>query len=65
VRESGLAWAISRNGIYIEPDIDYIDTYISTGEIANCAGNGKCGYTTRDELAYAHFVQLAGPLFTA
>ncbi|MCY0146270.1 SDR family oxidoreductase [Hoeflea sp. G2-23] len=59
VRESGLDWVIGRNGIYIEPDIDYIETYKVSGEIANCAGDGKCGYTTRDELAYA-YAQMLG-----
>lgn len=54
VRDSGLAWVIGRNGIYIEPDVDYIDSYRRVGEIANCAGDGKCGYTTRPELAYAY-----------
>lgn len=54
VRDSGLDWVIGRNGIYIEPDIDYIEAYRAAGEIANCAGDGKCGYTTRDELAYAY-----------
>lgn len=54
VRNSGLEWAIGRNGIYIEPDIEYIETYKEHGEIANCAGDGKCGYTTRPELAAAY-----------
>lgn len=27
VKDSGMDWAIGRNGIYIEPDIEYIDTY--------------------------------------
>ncbi|MDF1606593.1 SDR family oxidoreductase [Hoeflea sp. YIM 152468] len=58
VRDSGLAWVIGRNGIYIEPDIEYIDTYKALGEIANCAGDGKCGYTTRDELAHAYVQML-------
>ena len=58
VRASGLAWSIGRNGIYIEPDVEYIETYRALGEIANCAGEGKCGYTTRAELAiaYAHML---------
>ncbi|WP_417227956.1 SDR family oxidoreductase [Amphritea sp.] len=51
---SGLEWVIGRNGIYIEPDIDYIDSYKRLGGITNCAGDGKCGYTTRAELAYAY-----------
>jgi NAD(P)H dehydrogenase (quinone) len=54
VRDSGLAYAIGRNGIYIEPDVEYIDSYKARGEIANSAGSGKCGYTTRDELAHAY-----------
>lgn len=54
VRDSGLDWVIGRNGIYIEPDVEYIDQYKQRGEVANCAGDGKCGYTTRSELAYAY-----------
>jgi NAD(P)H dehydrogenase (quinone) len=54
IRDSGLAWVIGRNGLYIEPDVEYIDTYKQRGEIANCAGDGKCGYTTRPELAFAY-----------
>lgn len=51
---SELEWVIGRNGIYIEPDIEYIESYKEAGGIFNCAGNGKCGYTTRPELAYAY-----------
>lgn len=54
VRKGGLEWAIGRNGIYVEPDVEYIENYIRQGEIANCAGDGKCGYTTRGELADAY-----------
>lgn len=54
VRTSGLQWAVGRNGIYIEPDVDYIETYRQRGEIANCAGDALCGYTTRPELAFAY-----------
>ncbi|MBO9429410.1 NAD(P)H-binding protein [Sulfitobacter sp. R18_1] len=54
IRASGLDWAIGRNGIYIEPDVEYIDSYRAKGEIANSAGGGKCGYTTRSELAHAY-----------
>ncbi|WP_216700255.1 hypothetical protein [[Leptolyngbya] sp. PCC 7376] len=54
VRNSGMNWAIGRNGIYIEPDIEYIETYKKLGGISNCAGDGKCGYTMRPELAYAY-----------
>ena len=54
VKASGLNWVIGRNGLYIEPDIDYIETYKKDGKIANCAEEGKCSYTTRDELGYAY-----------
>ena len=42
VKESGLNWAIGRNGIYIEPDLEYIDNYVKEGEIRNWE-DGKCG----------------------
>ena len=54
IRNSGLEWAVGRNGIYIEPDVEYIEKYKERGEIANCAGAGLCGYTTRGELAAAY-----------
>ncbi|MEM1193824.1 MAG: NAD(P)H-binding protein [Pseudomonadota bacterium] len=52
--ESGVVWAIGRNGVYIDPDIDYIDHYQNAGEIVNCAGQGRCSYAARDELAHAY-----------
>ena len=55
IRNSGLLWAIGRNGLYIEPDLEYIDTYKKDGAIINSAANGKCGYTSRQELAFAYF----------
>jgi NAD(P)H dehydrogenase (quinone) len=54
IQESGLEWAIGRNGLYIEPDIEYIEKYKKSGKIINCAGEGKVSYTTRSELAYAY-----------
>jgi NAD(P)H dehydrogenase (quinone) len=54
VRRSGLEWSIGRNGIYIEPDVEYVANYVRAGGITNCAGDGRCGYTTRSELAYAY-----------
>lgn len=54
IRNSGLQWVIGRNGIYVEPDIESIEAYKQRGEIVNCADDGKCGYTTRPELAYAY-----------
>lgn len=60
VRASGLDWTIGRNGIYIEPDVEYVDTYRERGEIANSAADGRCAYTTRAELAYAYARLLTG-----
>lgn len=55
IKNSGLEWAIGRNGIYIEPDLEYIETYKKEGGIINSAADGKCGYTSRNELAYSYF----------
>ncbi|WNJ17047.1 SDR family oxidoreductase [Pontibacter sp. G13] len=60
VKASGLDWAIGRNGIYIDPDLDYLDTYVAEGEIRNCAEDGKCAYTSRAELGYAYAQMLLG-----
>ncbi|MEQ9438657.1 MAG: SDR family oxidoreductase [Cyclobacteriaceae bacterium] len=51
---SGLAWSIGRNGIYLEPDLEYLDHYQKDGKITNCAADGRCAYTTRSALAYAY-----------
>ena len=54
IKASALQYAIGRNGIYIEPDVDYIETYKRDGKITNSAGDGKCAYTSRDELGAAY-----------
>jgi NAD(P)H dehydrogenase (quinone) len=54
IQESGMEWAIGRNGLYIEPDLEYIENYNKDGKVMNCAGNGLCSYTTREELAFAY-----------
>ncbi|MBT8280556.1 MAG: SDR family oxidoreductase [Muriicola sp.] len=54
IQNSGLDWAIGRNGIYIEPDLEYIDNYVKRGEITNCGGDGECAYTSREELGIAY-----------
>ena len=60
LRNSSIDWVIGRNGIYIEPDIEYIPQYIKDGKISNSAGDGLCGYTSRGELAYAYAQMLIG-----
>lgn len=54
VQQSGLRWAIGRNGLYIEPDLAYIENYRQEGAITNSAADGRCVYTSRNELAYAY-----------
>jgi len=58
VRESGLDFAIGRNGLYIDADLEAAQEYATAGKIINCAGSGLCGYTSRNELAvaYAHLI---------
>lgn len=55
IKNSSLDWAMGRNGLYIEADLEYIDNYKKEGSIANCAADGRCVYTSRQELAYAYF----------
>ena len=50
----GFEWTVGRNGIYIEPDVEYIEAYVKDGGITNSAGDGVCGYTSRGELADAY-----------
>lgn len=61
VRASGMDWVIGRNGIYIEPDIESVEDYQAAGEVANSAGDARCGYTTRPELAHAYARLLTDP----
>lgn len=58
IANSKLDWAVGRNGLYIEPDLEYLPNYIKTGYISNCAGQGKCAYTSRQELAKAYVKML-------
>jgi NAD(P)H dehydrogenase (quinone) len=53
LRESGLEWVVARNGLYIEKDLAHIVHAKSAGVYHNIVGDGKCGYISVDELAYA------------
>jgi NAD(P)H dehydrogenase (quinone) len=65
IKNSGLEYAIGRNGLYIEPDIEYLNNYIKEGEIINCAADGKCSYTSRDEIAIAYTQLLKNDLLNS
>jgi len=54
IQNSGLQWVVGRNSLYIDADIEALDDYKKTGFIINSAGNGKCAYTSREELACAY-----------
>ena len=53
LQESGLQWIVARNGLYLEKDLHHIVQAKDIGVYKNIAGNGKTGYITVDELAYA------------
>jgi NAD(P)H dehydrogenase (quinone) len=50
---SGLEWIVARNGLYLEKDLAHIVHAKAAGVYRNIVGNGRCGYITVDELAYA------------
>lgn len=54
IMKSGLSWVVARNNIYLEPDLEYLNNYSEAGKIANSAGDGRCAYTSRDELGFAY-----------
>ncbi|MFT4740987.1 MAG: NAD(P)H dehydrogenase (quinone) [Marivirga sp.] len=53
LKQSGLAYIILRNGLYIGADLDYIPEYRKIAKIENCSGEGLCSYTSRSEIADA------------
>jgi len=53
LQESGLEWIVARNGLYLEKDLAHIVKAKDIGVYRNIADNGRCGYITVDELAYA------------
>lgn len=55
IRNSNMQWAIGRNGLYIDADLEYVENYKKEGGVINSAADGRCAYTSRQELAYAYF----------
>lgn len=50
---SGLQWVVARNALYLELDLVHIRKAQESGVYRNNGGDGRCGYLTIDELAYA------------
>lgn len=53
IAASGLDWIIARNALYLELDLAHIRKANGAGVYRNNGGDGRCGYLTIDELAYA------------
>ena len=53
VRQSGMAWTILRDGLYLDPLADWVPEIVSMGRIPYPAGEGWVAYVTRDDLAEA------------
>jgi len=50
---SGLDWIIARNGLYLELDLHQIKMASEAGIYGNNGNDGRCGYISISELAYA------------
>jgi len=50
---SGLDWVVARNALYIDLDLLHIRKAQESGVYLNNGGEGRCGYLSIDELAYA------------
>jgi len=58
LQNSGLAWIIARNGLYLDLDVRSIRAAAETGVYRTNGRDGRCGYIAIAELAYA-LAQLA------
>ncbi|HAS47345.1 MAG TPA: NAD(P)-dependent oxidoreductase [Microscillaceae bacterium] len=59
LENSDTDWTIGRNGLYIEPDFESVNHYITEGKVSNSAGDTKCAYTSREELGQAYAQMIA------
>jgi NAD(P)H dehydrogenase (quinone) len=54
LQASGMEWVVPRNGLYLEFDVAHIVNAHKTGGVfRNNGGEGRCGYISRPEIAYA------------
>ena len=64
LQESGMEWVVARNALYLELDLNHIIRANESGVYQNNAGDGRCGYLTIDELAFATAKLAAGDQHT-
>jgi NAD(P)H dehydrogenase (quinone) len=50
---SGLDWVVARNALYLDLDLLHIRKAQASGVYRNNGGDGRCGYLSIDELAFA------------
>ena len=55
-----LEWIIARNGFYLDIDLDHMRKANERGWYASSSGDGRCGYISIAELAYATAQLVAG-----
>ena len=53
LRTSGLGWTILRNGIYLDPLVDWAPALAAMGRLPYPVGRGCVAYVSRDDLARA------------
>ena len=53
LRTSGLGWTILRNGIYLDPLVDWAPALAAMGRLPYPVSSGRVAYVSRDDLARA------------
>ena len=57
---SGLQWIVARNGFYLDIDVEVMRATHATGRYESSSGDGRCGYVSIAELAFATAHLIAG-----
>ena len=58
--DSGFEWIVARNGFYLDIDVEHMRAANARGFYASSSGDGRCGYISIAELAFATAHLLAG-----
>jgi NAD(P)H dehydrogenase (quinone) len=58
IKACGLEWIVARNGLYLDLDLGHILRANDAGVYQNNGGDGRCGYVSIEEIAFA-LAQLA------